>query len=52
MVSLEDWASMDETAYLMASPANKSALMRALAEAEDGKGVTLTMAEFEALAKA
>lgn len=52
MVSLEDWASMDETTYLMASPANKSALMQALAEAEEGKGVTLTSAEFEALSGA
>lgn len=52
MVSLEDWASMDETTYLMASPANKSALMLALADANEGKGVTLTAAEFEALSKA
>ena len=50
MVSLEDWASMDETTYLMASPANKAALMRALAEADAGKGITMTMAEFEAMA--
>jgi antitoxin YefM len=32
MVSLEDWASMDETAYLLASPANRRELGRALAE--------------------
>jgi antitoxin YefM len=50
MVSLEDWASMDETTYLTASPANKAALMKALTEAEAGKGVVMTMAEFEAMA--
>ena len=30
MVSLEDWSSMDETTYLLASPANKAALMAAI----------------------
>jgi antitoxin YefM len=50
MVSLEDWASMDETTYLMASPANKAALMRVLAEAEEGKGVVKSIAELEAMA--
>ena len=30
MVSLEDWASMDETTYLLASPANKAALMASI----------------------
>ena len=33
MVSLEDWASMDETTYLIASPANKAALDSAIREA-------------------
>jgi antitoxin YefM len=50
MVSLEDWASMDETTYLMASPANKAALMRSLAEAEAGKGIVKSIAELEAMA--
>ena len=49
MVSLEDWASMDETAYLLASPANKAALLAAIAEA--GRGVVKTMAELEAMAR-
>jgi antitoxin YefM len=50
MVSLEDWASMDETTYLLASPANKRALLDAIAELDAGKTVTKTMAELEAMA--
>ena len=39
MVSLEDWASMDETAYLLASPANAARLQRAIKGLNEGKGV-------------
>lgn len=39
LVSLEDWASMDETAYLMASPANAKRLLEAIRELEAGKGI-------------
>jgi antitoxin YefM len=46
MVSLEDWASMDETAYLLASPVNRSALMAALA---DGDAVIKTLADLKAM---
>ena len=49
MVSLEDWASMDETTYLVASPANKAALFAALAEAEAGRRVDKTLADLEAM---
>lgn len=49
MVSLEDWASMDETAYLLTSPANKAALMAALGDAEAGRGVVKTIEELEAM---
>ena len=49
MVSLEDWASMDETTYLLASPANKAALLAAMAEAEAGRGVVKSMAELKAM---
>ncbi|MBI1219610.1 MAG: type II toxin-antitoxin system prevent-host-death family antitoxin [Rhodobacteraceae bacterium] len=49
MVSLEDWASMDETAYLLASPANRASLMRSLAQVERGEGVTVDPAELEQL---
>lgn len=50
MVSLEDWASMDETAYLLASPANRAALIAAMGDAEKGLSVNKTLAELEALA--
>jgi len=49
MVSLEDWASMDETTCLLASPANKSALFAAMAEAEGGRRVDKTLAELDAM---
>ena len=49
MVSLEDWASMDETTYLLASPANRAALMAAISELDAGQTVTKTMAELEAM---
>jgi antitoxin YefM len=49
MVSLEDWASMDETTYLTASPANKAALDKAIAEWKAGvPGIVKTMAELQA----
>jgi len=52
MVSLEDWASMDETTYLTASPANKAALDRAIADFNAGKpGIVKTMEELEAYEK-
>lgn len=51
MVSLEDWASMDETTYLTASPANKAALDRAIAETDRSRWVTKTMEELEAMAR-
>lgn len=51
MVSLEDWASMDETTYLLSPPANRSALMRGMAELDAGRGIVKTMEELEALEK-
>lgn len=52
MVSLEDWASMDETTYLTASPANKAALDRAIAGWKAGvPGIVKTMQELEAYEK-
>jgi antitoxin YefM len=51
MVSLEDWASMDETTYLLASPANKAALLAAIAETDPARMVVKTMAELEAMAR-
>jgi antitoxin YefM len=49
MVSLEDWSSMDETAYLMASPANKAALRQAIQDGRDGKFIEVTMEQLKAL---
>ena len=45
MVSLEDWASMDETTYLLASPANRGELLRVDRRAEAGKGVARDLIE-------
>ena len=49
MVSLEDWASMDETTYLLASPANKTALLAAISEIDADRSVMKTMADLEAM---
>ena len=38
MVSLEDWSSMDETTYLLASPANASLLREGIAALNAGQG--------------
>ena len=52
MVSLEDWASMDETTYLTASPANKRELDAAIAEYNSGAPLIVkTMEEHEAMAR-
>ena len=50
MISLEDYAAMDETAYLLSSPANRADLMRAIAETDEANFVIKTMAELEAMA--
>ena len=49
MVSLEDWASMDETTYLLANPANRAHLKASLADAKAGRFVIKTMEELEAM---
>lgn len=36
MVSLEDWASMDETTYLLSSPENARRLREAIRQLESG----------------
>ena len=40
LISLEDYQSMEETAYLLSSPANRAHLQRSLHQAQDGKLVT------------
>lgn len=39
ILSLEDYKSFEETAYLMASPVNAQRLNQAIAEVEEGKAV-------------
>lgn len=39
VMSLEDFQAYEETAYLMASPANAQRLNKAIAELEKGRGV-------------
>ena len=39
MMSLEDYSSWEETAYLMRSPANARRLLEGIAELEKGKGI-------------
>lgn len=51
MVSLEDWASMDETAYLLSSPANARMLREGIADLDPARMITKTMAELEAMAE-
>ncbi len=51
MISLEDYTAMDETAYLLASPANARALREAIARAESGDVVPKSMEELEAMAE-
>lgn len=45
MVSLEDWASMDETTYLLASPENARRLRESIRELNEGKGVARDLIE-------
>ena len=45
MVSLEDWASMDETTYLLSSPANARRSSQSIAELNAGKGVVRDLIE-------
>ena len=39
MLSLEDYASLQETAYLLRSPANAKRLMDAIEDLNKGKGI-------------
>ena len=39
MLSLEDFESLEETAYLMRSPANAKRLLEAINSLENGRGV-------------
>ena len=45
MLSLEDYQSMEETAYLLRSPANARHLLESIAELETGKGTEQELIE-------
>lgn len=45
LVSLEDYAAMDETAYLLASPENARRLREAIKGLNDGKGIVRELIE-------
>ena len=45
MLSLEDYQSLQETAYLLRSPTNATRLFDAIAELEAGKGVERELSE-------
>ena len=45
MMSLEDYESLQETAYLMRSPANARRLLKSIRESKQGKLITKTPAE-------
>ncbi|REL26210.1 type II toxin-antitoxin system prevent-host-death family antitoxin [Thalassotalea euphylliae] len=45
MMSLEDYKAMQETTYLLRSPANARALLESIAELEAGKGTERELME-------
>lgn len=45
MMSLEDYQSMEETTYLLRSPANARYLLESIVELEAGKGVERELIE-------
>lgn len=45
MLPLEEWRSMEETAYLLSSPANAKRLLGALERLARGEGESFTMEE-------
>jgi antitoxin YefM len=47
MISLEDYKAMEETAYLLRSPANARRLLESIAELERGQGQVHELIECE-----
>jgi len=45
LVSESDWASIQETVYLLRSPANAAALLASIADLDAGKGVERDLIE-------
>ncbi|MGQ0466286.1 MAG: type II toxin-antitoxin system Phd/YefM family antitoxin [Sporichthyaceae bacterium] len=49
LVPADEWRSIQETLYLMRSPANRARLLQSIAEAEAGGYVVTTLEELEAM---
>jgi antitoxin YefM len=49
MMSLEDYNSMKETAYLLSNPVNAERLLKSVADAESGKVTRISLHELEKL---
>jgi antitoxin YefM len=47
MMSLEDYQSLEETAYLLRAPANASRLLESITELKNGKGVKKLLADLD-----
>ncbi|MCD8481847.1 MAG: type II toxin-antitoxin system prevent-host-death family antitoxin [Verrucomicrobia bacterium] len=45
MISLEDYESLQETAYLLRAPANARRLLDSIAKLKKGEGVTKSLSE-------
>ncbi len=45
MISLDDYESLQETAYLLRSPKNARRLLESIAELEEGKGIEREITE-------
>ena len=48
MISLEDYESLQETAYLLRAPANARRLLASIASLEKGKGVKKSLSKIAA----
>ena len=48
MISLDDYEALQETAYLLRSPANAKRLISAIQSLDSGKGMKRTMKNLEA----
>ena len=51
VIPLDKYNEMDETEYLLGSPANKEMLERALVQLKEGNIISKTMEELESMAK-
>lgn len=45
LMSLEDFASYEETRYLLRSPANAERLLKAISEMDEGQGIERQLSE-------